>query len=98
LLIAGIPEEKQLIMNAMQEKNFEQAGEIIHKLYGSSCYCGVPRLKYISGLLDKLFQKKLYDEAVSAIGSLYIALDDVIHWQKGKNIDEVFGLEAAASL
>lgn len=98
MLIAGIPEEKQSIINAMNEKNYEQAGEIIHKLYGSSCYCGVPRLKYISGLLDKLFQKKLYDEAVSAIGSLYIALDDITHWQKGKNIDEVFGLEATTSL
>jgi two-component system sensor histidine kinase BarA len=92
MLIAGIAEEKQLIMDAMQDNNFEQAGEVIHKLYGSSCYCGVPRLKYISGLIDKLFQKKLYAEATSAIGSLYMALDDVLEWQKGKNIDELFGL------
>jgi two-component system, NarL family, sensor histidine kinase BarA len=92
MLITGIAEEKQLIIDAMQDNNFEQAGEVIHKLYGSSCYCGVPRLKYISGLIDKLFQKKLYAEATSAIGSLYIALDDVLEWQKGKNIDELFGL------
>ncbi len=92
MLIAGIAEEKQLIMDAMRDNNFEQAGEVIHKLYGSSCYCGVPRLKYISGLIDKLFQKKLYADATSAIGSLYMALDDVMEWQKGKNIDELFGL------
>lgn len=92
MLIAGIAEEKQLIMDAMQEGNYIQAGEVIHKLYGSSCYCGVPRLKYISGLLDKLFQKQLYDEATSAISSLYLALDDIINWHQGKNIDELFGL------
>lgn len=94
MLIAGIAEEKQLIMDAMQEGNYIQAGEVIHKLYGSSCYCGVPRLKYISGLLDKLFQKQLYDEATSAISSLYLALDDIINWHQGKNIDELFGLES----
>ena len=92
MLIAGIAEEKQLIMDAMQQNHYEQAGEIIHKLYGSSCYCGVPRLKYISGLLDKLFQKQLYDEASSAVGSLYLAVDDIIDWHRGKNIDELFGL------
>jgi len=96
MLIAGIAEEKQLILDAMQEGNFVQAGEVIHKLYGSSCYCGVPRLKYISGLLDKLFQKQLYDEAASAIGSLYLALDDIITWHQGKNIDQLFGLTETA--
>jgi len=93
MLIAGIAEEKQLVISAMEKSDFNQAAEIIHKLYGSSCYCGVPRLKYISGLLDKLFQKQLYDEAISAIGSLYLALDDILIWQQDKNIDELFGLE-----
>ncbi len=93
MLIAGIAEEKQLIIDAMNKGDYAQAGEVIHKLYGSSCYCGVPRLKYISGLIDKLFQKQLYHEASSAISSLYLALDDILLWHQGKNIDELFGLE-----
>ncbi len=97
MLIAGITEEKQLIMQAMEEGDYIQAGELIHKLYGSSCYCGVPRLKYISGLLDKLFQKKLIDEAQSAINSLYLALDDILEWHEGKNIDEIFGFSTAVA-
>lgn len=97
MLIAGIAEEKQLIIDAMASENYEEAGEIVHKLYGSSCYCGVPRLKYISGLLDKLFQKHLHEEAKSAINSLYSALDDILTWQQNKNIDEIFGLTESAT-
>ena len=96
MLIAGIAEEKQLIIDAMASENYEEAGEIVHKLYGSSCYCGVPRLKYISGLLDKLFQKHLHEEAKSAINSLYSALDDILTWHQNKNIDEIFGLTESA--
>ena len=66
---------------------------MVHRLYGSSCYCGVPRLKHISGLLDKLFQSKQYEQARSAIPALNHALDDLINWGRNKNIDALFGLE-----
>ncbi|HSC66429.1 MAG TPA: response regulator [Cellvibrio sp.] len=95
MLLSGLEAEKQQINNALSNDQFEEAGELIHKLYGSSCYCGVPRLKHISGLLDKLFQSKQFEQARDAIPALNHALDDLINWSKDKDIDALFGLEKA---
>ena len=93
MLLGGLESEKQQIAAALNESNFEELGELIHRLYGSSCYCGVPRLKHISGLLDKLFQSKQYEQARDAIPALNHALDDLIKWGQDKDLDLLFGLE-----
>lgn len=93
MLLSGLENEKNQINQALDTAQFEELGELVHRLYGSSCYCGVPRLKHISGLLDKLFQSKQFEQARSAIPALNHALDDLINWGKDKNIDALFGLE-----
>lgn len=96
MLLAGLEAEKEQINHALNNEHYEELGELVHRLYGSSCYCGVPRLKHISGLLDKLFQSKQYEQARSAMSALNHALDDLINWGRDKNIDALFGLEPSA--
>jgi len=55
----------------------------------------VPRLKHISGLLDKLFQSEQHEQARDAIPALNHALDDLINWGRDKELDPLFGLEKA---
>ncbi len=95
MLLDGLESEKQQINAAQENGAFEELGELVHRLYGSSCYCGVPRLKHISGLLDKLFQSKQYDQARDAMPALNHALDDLINWGRNKEINPLFGLEKA---
>lgn len=92
MLLAGLESEKSQIQQALAAEEFEELGELVHRLYGSSCYCGVPRLKHISGLLDKLFQSKQFEQARSAMPALNHALDDLLNWGRDKNIDALFGL------
>lgn len=93
MLLSGLESEKQRINTALANGAFEELEELVHRLYGSSCYCGVPRLKHISGLLDKLFQSKQYEQARDAMPALNHALDDLINWGRDKDIDALFGLE-----
>ncbi len=95
MLLAGLESEKAQIQQALADEEYEALGELIHRLYGSSCYCGVPRLKHISGLLDKLFQSKQFEQARSAMPALNHALDDLLNWGRDKNLDALFGLEAS---
>jgi two-component system sensor histidine kinase BarA len=92
MLLANLEAEKAQIAQTLASGNYRQLGELIHRLYGSCCYCGVPKLKHISGLLDKLFQAKEYEQAKAAIPALNHALDEIIVWQKDKNINALFGL------
>jgi two-component system sensor histidine kinase BarA len=97
MLLANLEAEKTQIDQTLASGNYRQLGDLIHRLYGSCCYCGVPKLKYISGLLDKLFQAKEYEQAKAAIPALNHALDEIIVWQKDKNINALFGLDETAS-
>jgi two-component system sensor histidine kinase BarA len=92
MMLDGLTCEKAQINQAISDGNDEMLNELIHRLYGSSCYCGVPRLKSISGLLDKLMQTRKVDEAKDAIHSLNSAIDDVLAWGENRDLNEVFGV------
>ncbi len=96
MMLDGLPNEKQQINQAIVDNNDALLNELIHRLYGSSCYCGVPRLKSISGFLDKLIQAKEFNNAKEAIQSLNNAIDDVLAWGANRDLDEVFGVKAPA--
>lgn len=93
MMLDGLPAEKIAIGNALNNNDDNLLSELIHRLYGSSCYCGVPRLKSISGLLDKLFQAKEFGQAKEAIASLNNAIDDVIAWGINKDLNATFGIQ-----
>lgn len=92
MLLQSLPEEQIQINRSFAEQNFEQLEESVHRLYGSCCYCGVPRLKRISGLLDKLLQAKQFDQAAGAVTALNNAIDDILRWGKERDIDALFAL------
>ena len=94
MLVNSLAQEKTQLQQALAADAFDQLGEQIHRLYGSCCYCGVPKLKHISGLLDKLLQAGETAQAKDAMQALFHALDEVLTWQQDKNLDELFGLDA----
>lgn len=92
MMLLNLPAEKLAINQAVADNNFPALSELIHRLYGSCCYCGVPRLKSISGLLDKFLHANEFTESLKAIKTLNNNIDDIIDWGKDRNLDEVFGL------
>ena len=93
MLVNSLAQEKTQLQQALAAEAFDQLGEQIHRLYGSCCYCGVPKLKHISGLLDKLLQAGETAQAKDAMQALFHALDEVLTWKQDKNLDELFGLD-----
>lgn len=93
MMLSGLPSEKSNINQAVTENNLPALSELIHRLYGSCCYCGVPRLKSISGLLDKLLHANEFEEALKGIDTLNNNIDDVLLWGIDRNLNEVFGIE-----
>ncbi|MBU2897239.1 two-component sensor histidine kinase BarA [Vibrio hepatarius] len=55
MLVNYIPEVSEVVETAMEQKNFdrEKLLHFIHKLHGSSAYCGVPRLKKVCSTIEK---------------------------------------------
>ncbi|MDN3610952.1 two-component sensor histidine kinase BarA [Vibrio ostreicida] len=55
MLIDYIPEVLTIVERALEEDGFDitQLNHHVHKLHGSSAYCGVPRLKKICATIEK---------------------------------------------
>ena len=97
MMLEGLPSEKAQINQSIVEENYALFAELVHRLYGSSCYCGVPRLKSISGFIDKLLQANEINDAMFAINALNNAIDDVLSWGENRDLDNVFGLKQMVS-
>ena len=53
----------------------------------------MPRLKSITGLLDKLLMANEFNEALKTIATLNNTIDDIILWGEGRNLNDAFGLD-----
>ncbi len=93
MLINNLSGERDAINLAYEERNFERLEEQVHRLYGSCCYCGVPRLKRISGLLDKILQAKQYDQVASPIRALDNEVDEILRWAYARDISALFDVD-----
>ncbi|MES2673167.1 MAG: response regulator [Pseudomonadota bacterium] len=92
LMLSGLLTEKNGINQAVAANDLSLLGELVHRLYGSSCYCGAPKLKITSGALDKLLQANKIMEIENAIDALNHAIDDVLLWGENRDLRDVFGL------
>ncbi len=45
LLVQELPKNRQEIAKTYDMKDIRGLRELIHKIYGGTCYCGVPKLK-----------------------------------------------------
>lgn len=92
MLLKNLDAERTDINQAYERKDFEQLEALVHKLYGSCCYCGVPRLKKISGLLDKILQHQQYDQLAAPVTTLNNEIEEVLRWGYEREIDHLFDL------
>ncbi|MAN50469.1 MULTISPECIES: response regulator [unclassified Marinimicrobium] len=93
MLVKNLGGERDAINQAFDNQDFEQLEELVHRLYGSCCYCGVPRLKRISGLLDKILQARQYDQVASPIRALDNEVDEILRWAYERDISALFDVD-----
>ncbi|MDQ2075390.1 response regulator [Marinimicrobium sp. ABcell2] len=92
MMLQNLDAERNDINRAYDNKDFEQMEELVHRLYGSCCYCGVPRLKRISGLVDKILQNRQYDQLSAPVTALHNEIEEILRWGYQRDIDSLFDL------
>ena len=69
-----------------KNNELEKFAHEVHRLYGSSCYCGVPDLKAIAGTIDRLCHNQEYAEALKMLTDLNDAIIDILQWKEDKDV------------
>lgn len=95
MLIHSLPEAKNDIAGYLNEGNYKGLQEVIHKLHGGCCYCGVPRLKKTSAELDDNLKHALEkNERLSnleeRVTRLLTIIDDLLAWNEEVSISDLF--------
>ncbi len=95
MLLQNLPSEQKLINTSYRKKDYAALEALVHKLYGSCCYCGVPYLKCISVLVDKLLQNNQFDQLDAPMETLNSAINDIMKWAYQRDINALFGINVS---
>ena len=93
MLINAAKQDIEILPQLYKAQKFDELSERIHKLYGSSCYSGVPALRKISGKIDKMLQHKQDVNLQQELIVLNNAITALLNWNQEFDVDVLFGFE-----
>lgn len=93
LLLAELPQNHFDISQAFAEARFADALELIHKLHGACCYCGVPQLKQTCKKLEQQLLAQLCLPAADDIYYFNEAVTTLLDWHQNHDIHLLFSLD-----
>jgi len=101
MLLESLPKTQSDINTFLAEGNHKELQEVIHKLHGGCCYCGVPRLKKYSEELDAKLQSAQQNNETppmleEKIAHLNTVIDEMLAWKESVDIDALFPDEGVA--
>ena len=92
MLIESCVKDKAQLTQHYQDNNISSLQEIVHRIHGGCCYCGVPELLDISSIMDKDLKNKEVSKLDEQMTSLLSAIDNLENWSKENDLKDMFGL------
>jgi len=95
MLLESLPEARDSISVYLSEGSHTELQEVIHKLHGGCCYCGVPKLKKHSSELDADLQRALQNNEIlpsleQKVSELLGVIQEMLVWQEAIDVEALF--------
>ncbi len=94
MLIDSLPKCHSDIRAYHEASDFTRLQEVVHKLHGGCCYCGVPVLRESSSTLDKLLVKNEVGNLDELVKKIIRDIEELMDWGKENELDTLFGIRA----
>jgi two-component system sensor histidine kinase BarA len=92
ILLTELPQNHLGINRAFAECRYNDALELLHKLHGNCCYCGVPQLKAACKKLEQQLHAKQHPPLAYDIRVFNEAVSALLAWHKNHDIHNLFSL------
>lgn len=69
----------QQIKSSLQSNNMDELKEHVHKLYGATAYCIVPKLRNRTAALNKILKEKNHSQLHSLVDEVLQEIQDLIN-------------------
>ncbi len=93
MLLDSLDEHEFLVNLYWSENNINALQEVVHKLHGGCCYCGVPELQSICAEIDKNLQAGNTNNLEKDLETLKCKIQALRDWSKEIELEELFGVE-----
>lgn len=90
LLLDDLPLNRTEINLAIDESRFVDVLDLIHKLHGACCYCGVPALKTICKKMERQLNIELKTPDLADRQVFNEAVDALLAWRIQYKIEDLF--------
>lgn len=90
MLIDMVKSERDTISQHYESKEWQELGSLIHKLNGGTCYCGVPRLKKQTDIINKALQNNEIPKVQHHFEEFLNSIDELIDWDREHDLDIIF--------
>lgn len=85
MLLEPMTEDMQRIMEAWEEENFDALLELVHKMHGASCYCGVPNLQQALQEFEVALKSGHFNQWPDLMRNLVESSAKLQHWASVNN-------------
>jgi two-component system sensor histidine kinase BarA len=93
ILITSLKSEKNKALSFYRKNKWVEIGALAHKLYGGSCYCGVPNLQEKTKATEKAVDENDIKKVKLIFPELIAAMDELLLWHETYDIDVIFNIE-----
>ena len=90
MLLSTLPEERKKIDESAVNSDLDTMYEAIHRLHGACCYCGVPRLRSATKVLDRQLRDRDEHQLIENLSEFYDAVDELTLWHENHDVDALF--------
>ncbi|WP_346836829.1 response regulator [Microbulbifer sp. SAOS-129_SWC] len=99
MLIKGLISDEQELHRLRDDGDTKALFELVHRMHGGCCYCGVPQLREATSNLQEHL-RPLQDDAEAEIDQRLVdavarEIRALREWASEQNLDALFGLKAA---
>ncbi|KUJ84372.1 hybrid sensor histidine kinase/response regulator [Microbulbifer flavimaris] len=96
MLIRGLVADEQEMHRLFAAGDHRGLFELVHRVHGGCCYCGVPRLRESTGRLQELLRPLQDDEETTiderAVDAVIREIRALREWASEQDLDVLFGL------
>ena len=93
MLIVMISKEKNRFIELHKKNDWPALKELVHKLKGGCCYCGVPELQHQVEKLENALKQDDKNVISRNFGELLSAMDNLLSWNNEYDIDIIFSTD-----
>lgn len=97
MLIRGLLEDEQELNRLHGERDHRGLFELVHRMHGGCCYCGVPRLREVTAKLQEAL-RPMQEQQEAEINELLVKsvareIRALREWASEQDLDALFGIQ-----